>query len=202
MKPQSSIVFVVDDDASVRMSLANLLRSVGLRVECFKSSQEFLRRRSSEGPSCLVLDVRMPGSSGIELQRELDLAQRQIPIIFVTGHGDIPMAVEAMKAGAVEFLTKPFREEDLLAAVRSALDRDRSSKAHRAALAAIRGRHARLTARQRQITSQIVQGKLNKQIAAELALSENTIKVHRRRIMEKMGASNVAELVQMIERLA
>ncbi len=201
MKPANSIVFVVDDDVAVREALASLIGSVALQVECFASPQEFLRRRMSDAPSCLVLDVRMPGLSGLDLQRELAQAERQIPIVFISGHGDIPMAVRAMKAGAIEFLPKPFRDEDLLDAIRQALVRDKSALVRRAELAGIRGRYARLTARQHQIMTRIVEGTLNKQIAAELALSENTIKVHRRRIMEKMGASSFAELVQMIERL-
>jgi FixJ family two-component response regulator len=201
VKAADSIVFVVDDDLSVREALASLIGSVGLRVECFASPEEFLRRRRSESPSCLVLDVRMPGLSGLDLQRELARAERPIPIIFITAHGDIPMAVRAMKAGAIEFLPKPFRDEDLLDAIRQALDRDESAKVRRAEVTGISGRHARLTARQRQIMVRIVEGKLNKQIAAELVLSENTIKVHRRRIMERMGASSLAELVHMVERL-
>jgi FixJ family two-component response regulator len=200
VKPADSIVFVVDDDLSVREALASLIGSVGLRVECFASTQEFLRR-PNESPSCLVLDVRMPGLSGLDLQRELARAQRPIPIIFITAHGDIPMAVRAMKAGAIEFLPKPFRDEDLLDAIRQALDRDEATKVRRAEVTGIIGRHARLTERQRQIMTRIVEGKLNKQIAAQLGLSENTIKVHRRRIMERMGASSLAELVHMVDRL-
>jgi FixJ family two-component response regulator len=201
MKTLSPTVFVIDDDASVREALASLLGSVALRVECFASAPEFLNRCGIEGPACLVLDVRMPGSSGLDLQRELAHAGQSIPIIFITAHGDIPMAVRAMKAGAVEFLTKPFRDEDLLDAIRHALDSDRSAKASRAELAGIRLRYGQLTARQRQIMKRIVEGKLNKQIAAELELSENTVKVHRRRIMARMGATNVAALVRMIERV-
>jgi FixJ family two-component response regulator len=202
MKPVAPIVFVVDDDASVREALASLIGSVALRVECFASPGEFLRRRKSDSPSCLVLDVRMPGSSGLDLQRKLARAEHQIPIIFISAHGDIPMAVGAMKAGAIEFLPKPFRDEDLLDAIRQALDRDEAAKARRTEVIGIRSRHMRLTARQRQIMTLIVEGKLNKQIAAKLGLSENTIKVHRRRIMERMGAASVAELVHMIERLS
>jgi FixJ family two-component response regulator len=199
--PLDPIVFVVDDDLSVRQALASLIESVGLRVECFASSQEFLGRRRSESPSCLVLDVRLPGTSGLDLQLELGRGERQIPIIFITAHGDITMAVRAMKAGAIEFLPKPFRDEDLLAAIRQALDRDRAAQLRRSAVAEIRVKHERLTARQLQIMMRIVGGRLNKQIAAELELSENTVKVHRRRIMERMGAASVAELVLMIERL-
>jgi FixJ family two-component response regulator len=202
VKPaNNSVVYVVDDDVSVREALASLIGSVSLNVECFASPQDFLRRRNRDGPSCLVLDVRMPGLSGLELQRELTRTAQPIPIIFISAHGDIPMAVEAMKAGAIEFLAKPFRDEDLLDAIRQALDRDQSAQGRRAELARIRGRYAQLTARQRQIAKKIVEGRLNKQIAAELHLSENTIKVHRRRIMERMGAANVATLVHLMEQL-
>jgi FixJ family two-component response regulator len=201
VKPSNAVVYVVDDDISVREALASLIGSVSLNVECFASPQEFLRRRDRDGPSCLVLDVRMPGLSGLDLQRELTRTAQPIPIIFISGHGDIPMAVEAMKAGAIEFLAKPFRDEDLLEAVRQALERDQAARARRAELARIRGRYAQLTARQRQIAKKIVEGRLNKQIAAELHLSENTIKVHRRRIMERMGAANVATLVHLMEQL-
>jgi FixJ family two-component response regulator len=202
VKSVDPVVFVVDDDASVREALASLLGSVALRVECFASPGEFLRRRKSESPACLVLDVRMPGLSGLDLQRKLARGEHQIPIIFISAHGDIPMAVGAMKAGAIEFLPKPFREEDLLDAIRQALDRDKAAKARRTEILEIRTRHTRLTARQHQIMTLIVEGKLNKQIAAKLGLSENTIKVHRRRIMERMGAASVAELVHMIGRLS
>jgi FixJ family two-component response regulator len=202
VKPSNSVVYVVDDDVSVREALASLIGSVSLNVECFASPQEFLRRRNSDGPSCLVLDVRMPGLSGLDLQRELVRTAQPIPIIFISGHGDIPMAVGAMKAGAIEFLAKPFRDEDLLDAIRQALERDQAARARRAELARIRGRYAQLTVRQRQIAKKIVEGRLNKQIAAELHLSENTIKVHRRRIMERMGAGNVATLVHLMEQLA
>ena len=196
------IVFVVDDDTAIREALASLIGSIGLRVECFASSQEFLRRRNIDSPSCLVLDVRMPGLSGFELQRELDRAQRSIPIIYITAHGDIPMAVQAMKAGAIDFLSKPFRDEDLLDAIRKALDRDAAFRARQAELSEIRSRIAQLTVRQRQIMTHVVAGKLNKQTAAELGVSENTIKVHRHRIMERMGAASLADLIHMIERLS
>jgi FixJ family two-component response regulator len=198
----NSVVYVVDDDSSVREALASLIGSVALNVECFASPEEFLCRRYQEAPSCLVLDVRMPGLSGLDLQRELVRTSQPIPIIFITAHGDIPMAVRAMKAGAMEFLTKPFRDEDLLDAIRQALECDQVARVRRAELTEINGRYAQLTARQRQIARKIVEGKLNKQIAAELHLSENTIKVHRRRIMERMGAANVAALVHLMEQLA
>ena len=201
MKPSNAVVYVVDDDASVREALASLIASVSLNVECFASPQEFLRRRTHEGPCCLVLDVRMPGLSGLDLQRELVRLGQPIPIIFISAHGDIPMAVGAMKAGAIEFLAKPFRDEDLLDAIHQALERDLAARTRRSELARIRSGYARLTARQRQIANKIVEGRLNKQIAAELHLSENTIKVHRRRIMERMGAANVATLVHLMEQL-
>jgi FixJ family two-component response regulator len=185
----------------MREALANLITSVSLRVECFASSTEFLRRDRSEGPSCLVLDVRLPGLSGLELQRRLARAQPPIPIIFISAHGDISMAVHAMKAGAVEFLPKPFRDEELLDAIRQALERDRTARAERSERSQVHERHAQLTARQRQVMSLVVSGKLNKQIGAELGLSENTVKVHRRRIMETMGALSLADLVRMSERL-
>jgi FixJ family two-component response regulator len=195
------IVLVVDDDASVREALASLIGSVGLLVECFASPAEFLRRRRNDAPSCLVLDVRMPGMSGLDLQHRLAHGEHRIPIIFITAHGDIPMAVRAMKEGAVEFLPKPFRDEDLLSAIREALDRESASRERRAEILGIRSRYTRLTPRQSQILGMIVEGKLNKQIAAHLGVSENTVKVHRHRIMEKMGATSVANLARMVERL-
>jgi FixJ family two-component response regulator len=202
VKLSKPIVFVVDDDTAIREALASLIGSIGLRVECFASSQEFLWRRNVDSPSCLVLDVRMPGLSGFELQRELDRVQCPIPIIYITAHGDIPMAVQAMKAGAIDFFSKPFRDEDLLDAIRKALDRDAAFRARQAELSEIRGRIAQLTVRQRQIMTHVVAGKLNKQTAAELGVSENTIKVHRHRIMERMGAASLADLIHMIERLS
>jgi FixJ family two-component response regulator len=201
VNPSNAVVYVVDDDLSIREALASLIGSVSLNVECFASPQEFLHRRNRDGPSCLVLDVRMPGLSGLDLQRELTRTAQLIPIIFISGHGDIPMAVEAMKAGAFEFLAKPFRDEDILDAIGQALERDQAARARRAELTRIRSRYAQLTVRQREIAEKIVEGRLNKQIAAELHLSENTIKVHRRRIMERMGAANVATLVHLMEQL-
>jgi FixJ family two-component response regulator len=201
MKVSKPIVFVVDDDMGVREALASLIGSVGLRVECFAAPAEFLRRRDSDCPACLVLDVRMPGSSGFDLQRELERLERRIPIIYITAHGDIPMAVQAMKAGAIDFLSKPFRDEDLLDAIRKALEHDAAFRARQAEVGAIRTRFAQLTTRQRQIMSRVVAGKLNKQTAAELGISENTIKVHRHRIMERMGATSLADLIHMLERL-
>jgi FixJ family two-component response regulator len=195
-------VFVVDDDASVREALASLIGSVALHVECFASPGEFLHRAHSDNPSCVVLDVRMPGLSGLEVQQRLAHTGRKMPVIFISAHGDIPMAVRAMKEGAVEFLPKPFRDEDLLSAIRQALDHDAIAVTQRAEAFAVRERYARLTARQRQIVALIVEGRLNKQIAAQLGLSENTVKVHRHRIMDRMAASSVVELARMIERLA
>ena len=201
MKPADPVVFVVDDDPSVREALASLIAAASLQVECFPSAAEFLHRRLTDNPSCLVLDVRMPGLSGLELQQRLAHREHPIPIIFISGHGDIPMAVRAMKEGAVEFLPKPFREEQLLSAIREALARDVTALAERAEILRIRARYARLTARQCQILAEIVEGRLNKQIAAQLGLSENTVKVHRHRIMEKMGAGSVANLTRMMARL-
>jgi FixJ family two-component response regulator len=201
VKLSRPIVFVVDDDTAIREALASLIGSIGLRVECFASSQEFLRRRNVDSPSCLVLDVRMPGLSGFELQRELDRVQRSIPIIYITAHGDIPMAVQAMKAGAIDFLSKPFRDEDLLDAIRKALERDAAFRTRQAEVSETRRRVAQLTVRQRQIMTHVVAGRLNKQTAAELGVSENTIKVHRHRIMERMGAASLADLIHMLERL-
>lgn len=201
MKPAKPIVFVVDDDVAIREALASLIGSVGLRVECFASPQEFLGRHPGDSPSCLVLDMRMPGLSGFDLQRELARAERQVPVIFITAHGDIPMAVQAMKSGAIDFLPKPFRDEDLLDAIRKALDRDAAARVRQAEVHEIRGKLSQLTARQREIMTRVVAGKLNKQTAAELGLSENTIKVHRHRIMERMGATSLADLIHMLERL-
>ena len=202
MKSAEPTVFVVDDDASVREALASLLESVALHVECFASPGEFLHRSQSDNPSCLILDVRMPGLSGLEVQQRLAHSERKMPIIFISAHGDIPMAVRAMKEGAVEFLPKPFRDEDLLTAIRQALDHDAVAVVQRAEILALRTRVGRLTMRQRQILALIVEGRLNKQIAAQLGLSENTVKVHRHRIMERMAAASVVELARMMERLA
>ena len=195
-------VFVVDDDASVREALASLIASVALHVECFATPGEFLHRARNDNPSCVVLDVRMPGLGGLEVQQRLVHTGRKMPVIFISAHGDIPMAVRAMKEGAIEFLPKPFRDEDLLTAIRQALDHDAIAVTKRAEALAIRARYARLTKRQRQVIDLIVEGRLNKQIAAQLGLSENTVKVHRHRIMERMAASSVVELARMLERLA
>ena len=201
MTPASSMVFVVDDDQSVREALSGLIRSVGLNVETYASAHEYLRRQPQQSPACLVLDVRMPGLSGLDLQRELAKQGREIPIIFVTAHGDIPMTVKAMKAGAAEFLSKPFRDQDLLDAICQALARDRASMAERAELAEIRWRYATLTQREKEVVMMVVRGLPNKQVAAKLNVSENTVKVHRRHIMVKMEAKSLPELVRITEAL-
>jgi RNA polymerase sigma factor (sigma-70 family) len=196
-----SLVFVIDDDPSVRSSLKFLLSTVGLQAETFESGDSFLRRKSPDIPSCLVLDVRLPGLSGLDFQRELAARNICIPIIFLTGHGDIPMSVRAMKAGAVEFLTKPFRDQDLLDAVRIALDRDRARREQEKEMADIQRRFDSLTSREQEVVSMVVAGMLNKQIAAELGTAESTVKVQRSRAMEKMQAASLAELIKMIEKV-
>jgi FixJ family two-component response regulator len=201
MKDATPIVFVVDDDESVREAVKKLIASVGLRAQAFASTREFLNSKRPEGPACLVLDVRLPDVSGLEFQRELNHAQIEIPIIFITGHGDIPMSVQAMKAGAVEFLTKPFRGQELLDAVQEAIARDRAATVRRAELQEIRARYDSLTAREKEVMALVAQGLLNKQVAAELGTSELTIKTHRARVMEKMRADSVADLVRMSEKL-
>lgn len=201
MKPTDPIVFVVDDDLSVREALSSLIRSVGLRVETFASAQDFLQFRRPDAAACLVLDMRMPGLGGLELQRELADAGNRIPIIFITGHGDIPMTVRAMKAGAAEFLPKPFHDQDLLDAIAHSLERDEAARHARTELAEIQARYDTLTSREREVIVLIVRGLLNKQAAAELGITEATIKVHRHNIMEKMKARSLPELVRMIEKL-
>jgi FixJ family two-component response regulator len=201
MTETDAMVFVIDDDAPMRESLKNLIRSVGLRAELFASAQEFLRSKRPDVPSCLVLDVRLPGLSGLDLQRRTSEAGLEIPIIFITGHGDIPMTVRAMKAGAVEFLTKPFRDQDLLDAIQQALERDRKARDQRAEIEELRSRFASLTAREREVMARVVAGLLNKQIGAELGTSETTVKIHRHQVMEKMGAMSLPELVRMADRL-
>jgi FixJ family two-component response regulator len=196
-----SIVFVVDDDAPVRRALKRLIGSVGYQVELFGSAQEFLAARRPDVPSCLVLDIRLPGISGLDFQRHLAEANIRIPIIFITGHGDIPMTVRAMKAGAVEFLPKPFRDQDLLDAIHLALERDRTRRQEDAEIATLRQRLESLTPREREVLPRVVSGWLNKQIAAEIGTSETTVKVHRSQLMRKMRASSLAELVRMAERI-
>lgn len=196
------VVFVIDDDASVREALKNILRSVSLKAEVFSSAEEFLASEPTSAPSCLILDVRLPGLGGLDLQRQLVETGHATPIVFITGHGDIPMSVRAIKAGAVDFLTKPFREQDLIDAVRQALERNREKRTREAETTRLRQRYASLTSRERDVLRLILRGRINKQIAAEIGLSEPTVKLHRSRLMDKMGANSLAELIQMAQTLA
>lgn len=201
MSSEPPIVFVVDDDVSMREALRNLLRSVAFQVKTFDTAQQFLAQGRTDAPSCLVLDVRLPGLSGLDLQRELAKAEIEVPIIFITGHGDIPMSVRAMKAGAVGFLTKPFRDQDLLDAVQEAVARDREALAGRLELQELRVRYASLTAREREVMMLVVRGLLNKQVAAQLGTSDATVKLHRGRVMRKMQAKSLGDLIRMADKL-
>jgi FixJ family two-component response regulator len=194
-------VVIVDDDPAIRESLGSLLRSVGLEVKAFASVPEFLKHERPDGPTCLVLDVRLPGQSGLDFQRELSAANIHLPIIFMTGHADVPMSVQAMKGGAIEFLTKPVREQDLIDAIQLGLARDRARREHESALVALRERFETLTPREREVIAHVVRGRLSKQIAGDIGISEATVKVHRSSAMRKMKASSLADLGRMADKL-
>ena len=202
MSEYKPVVFVIDDSPSVRDALDSLIRSVHLNVQAFGSIEEFLQFIRPDAPGCIVLDVRLPGLSGLDFQREMAKSNIDLPIIFITGHGDVPMSVRAIKAGAIEFLTKPFRDQDLLDAIYLGIERDRSRRQASAIVAVLRGHFASLTARERQVMLQVASGRPNKQIAAELKLSEVTVKVHRRHVMRKMKAKSLADLVRMADKLS
>jgi len=201
MTEPATAVLVVDDDPSVRRAIKRLVESVGLQAEMFGSAHEFLQAKRPDVPSCIVLDIRLPGTSGLDFQQELAEANIPVPIIFITAHGDVPMTVRAMKAGAIEFLTKPFRDQDLLDAIQVALEKDRARRHRETEIAVLRERFESLTPREREVIAMVVAGRLNKQIAAEIGTAENTVKVHRSRAMEKMQAQSLADLVRMVERL-
>jgi FixJ family two-component response regulator len=201
MPDAKSTVLVIDDDPDLRASIGRLLRSLDLDARLFASVSDFLNSDLPDGPACLVLDVRLPGQSGLDFQRELAGANRQVPIIFITGHGDIPMSVQAMKGGAIEFLTKPFRDQELLDAIQLGLSRDRSRRENEKALAALKKRFASLSPREREIVIQVAQGRLSKQIAGEIGIAEATVKVHRSRAMRKMNARSLPELGRMADKL-
>ena len=201
MSDANATILVIDDDSDVRASVGRLLRSLGLNVQLFASIADFLEYNPPDGPTCLVLDVRLPGQSGLDLQRELARAKRELPIIFITGHGDIPMSVQAMKGGAIEFLTKPFRDQDLLDAIQLGLSRDRSRREEEKDLAALRKRFASLSPREREIVVQVARGRLSKQIAHDIGIAEATVKVHRSRAMQKLKAGSLPELGRMVDRL-
>jgi FixJ family two-component response regulator len=201
MPDSSPTVLVIDDDADLRASIGRLLRSLGLDVQLFGSISDFLESNPPDGPSCLVLDVRLPGQSGLDFQRELAAANRELPIIFITGHGDIPMSVQAMKGGAIEFLTKPFRDQDLIDAIQLGLARDRARRENEQALAALRERFGSLSPREREIVIQVARGRLSKQIAGDIGIAEATVKVHRSRAMQKMKARSLPEFGRMADKL-
>jgi FixJ family two-component response regulator len=201
MPDANSTVLVIDDDPDLRASVGRLLRSVGLDAQLFASISDFLQSNPPDGPTCLVLDVRLPGQSGLDLQRELAAANRELPIIFITGHGDIPMSVQAMKGGAIEFLTKPFRDQDLIDAIQLGLSRDRVRRENEKDLAALRERFGSLSPREREIMIQVARGRLSKQIAGDIGIAEGTVKVHRSRAMQKMKARSLPELGRMVDKL-